>query len=364
MHNFSEIHHYCYYDPDKDNAVVGVSPNELIPLSNYPYEIISYEMAKPFYDGNRGYGGAYCILKHRDEVIIVKAENNQRLTKRKSLHPLYQIENIQNKKIKIEEYDFLLEFITDKFFLTSKTSITPLIDISKYHNKTHKIHVTKKNNPYFLISSISFSIEKNEVPHTFDFLNESYYVSNSSGNYIFADLNIKTSKAFIMYNIIELNKTIITANVLKLNAKDLQNKSIKVLKTIDTIPIEKDIKALDLVDTFLEINDVTNIIKEGLEYCEVKDISLSDLPNNWISKVIEDDTSESKIIFNKKILIVLWRDDFNGKINIFNKNNPFAILTQVNTETQIVKNNIDGDIECSIYYEDKIKKIPTVRMND
>lgn len=359
MHNFKEIEHFCYYDPDNNDFIVGVSPEELLPLSNFPFKKISYELAEPFYLGNRSYGGPYKILSTVEGSKIIKEDPLTQLTKTKQNHIFYKIP-IKKEIKNVLEYDFILEATEDPFFKISKVSISTTSNLAHKTSGVKKIFVTPKNNPFFLDESIIINLSTNDINYTFDHNNESYFVHNSLGNIVFIPkISNKPKKPFIIYNILELDIKILTANTLNIDIYTDFNEKISVKELIENEEYEKSFTLDSLIDSFYKLSSYSELLNDSYEE---KNISLNDLPTLWINHLLSE-TYTSKILYNKSKIIVISSNP-NEKIYITEKNNPFKILNSTTGNTSILDNIFNVDFDAYIMFNDELTKIETTKMKN
>lgn len=329
MDEYKNIKHYMYYD-DETKYVLGVFPNQYPELNDHPYELVNYKLAEPFYYNQKSFNGPHKLVKIKNKPAIIEEKPRNKILKKLSKYPIYQLNFEQNKKI--DQNDFVIEL------LDNQTNVYSQLDLNTFPENGVNIFVTKKNNPFFLIKKQILPFNKsNQINVSIDLESNSLFVKN-----IYAQISLVkkyinyTIKPFLLINITELNQTILTANPQFFNHNKIDNIFIEIKEKYETVKIKVD----NLLNSFYVILSKKQI--KNIELCDEISASITDFSKYWLDELVKE-LSTTAVLYTKNLIYIFGDNDVNNEIYITPKQNPFKIIHKTSTK-QIIKNTVDFDI--------------------
>lgn len=353
MKEYEKIDHFCYFHPEHRH-ILGVFPEEFPGLSQYPYELIKYKLAKPFYYGEMGFDGTYKLVKIKNKLTVIQEKPKNKIAKEISKFSIYELEFEKNKKI--DQSDLIIEV------KNNKAKIYPQLNIDSYPEADAKIFITKKNNPFFLVKKTVIPISKKEYTKITDnnetISDKSIFIKNINSNVsLVENYQYFSKKPFLVINILELDQLIITANPQFYSiSNDLTNASISIKEKYEVKKFNIDM----LLNSFHFIKDEKLLLNKQL-YDKIE-LSITEFPITWVNEMVLD-VHSVKVLYNSNNILIFGEEKFTN-IYITPKNNPFKILHKTKSKSIIRNVNIDFDLSAIIICNktNKLKMIPCERI--
>lgn len=355
--SYENINHFCYYNPDT-RLIIGVSPEIIMALINYPYEQITFEQAKPFYNGEHGFNTNYMLLKNNNEVIILEKNTHKKITKNISNMPLSKLDNNHYNKNNISEYDLILELGE------YETKLHYEVNPQSFKDYNLKLFVTPKNNPFFLVNTKI--INSNQKNNNFkDYKKYSIFTYNNiniaiCNNY---DYN-KLQKPFLLIDIEDLDLTIITTNTKFFNYNFALDEKLVINEKINNKFVKMEYTINDLTDNFIIAKNKELIISNNYEIIKRK---LFNFTPAWVNYIIsaKNYVNNSNKIFYNRYKLFIFKKNTNDEIIITEKNNPYVIIKKLNNDQIINYLELKSQIDAYIVDSNKnLTKIECEKIND
>jgi len=356
MEEYKKILHVCYYHPETKH-VMGVFPEEYPGLNQYPFELINYKLARPFYYGEMGFDGSFRILKIKNKISIVLEKTKNKISKELSKYPIYKLEFENNKKI--DQSDFVIEIKNNKVKLFTH------ININEYPEQGITIFITEKNNPFFLIKKLFIPFNKvgyiNLLDSNINVDDISIFTKNiNSKTILVKDYHYYSKKPFLLICIKELNKTILTTNPQYFSIENYDKEASILLKQKNE---NKKIYISNAINSFYLIENI-KILDNQANYDKVT-LSINEFSKFWLEELLKE-INQDKILYDKNKIVIFTENNIEKDIFITPKNNPFEILYKVHKNEIINYKNLDFELSAVITCKEtnKLINIDCERIND
>lgn len=338
MDEYKNIPHYMYYD-ENTKYVIGVFTYKFPALNDYPFELVPYKLAKPFYYNEKSFWGPFKLVKIKNKLMVIEEKPKSKIEKQVSKFSIYQLNLTENKKV--DQNDFIIELKENSI------KLIPQIHLDTYPEKGINVFITEKNNPFFLIDKTFIKFNEEKPNTNFKIEKNSFYVKNIGAKIsITNEYKLFYNKPFILFYIKELKSYVITSNPQYFSKDNDKNINIEISEKYEN----KKYKCYDLLNSFYYIKNKNQIVNKAV--IEEIIVSINDFPIYWLNVLVKE-ISINKIIYNEKNIIIFGVEEKENSVYIFPKNNPLRYIDKLSTKS-IIKNKFKFEIGAATIKEKEI----------